>query len=274
MPYEVKPAEDTMLRSLYIFPYMTGKQLTQLLYSRGSYKEVLAKLKRLTDNGYVLRKPLPSQIQSGSVPYVYWLADTGRKYLKGLGYDFTNWRHPSEMKLVHSAHFWHALSVNDFLIAGANIANTHPDLTLVDIRHDLIISRNMQLPCRCDGWMDFRIRNKEQQCLWLELDRGTEKVKVFKEKVACLVTYAKGNYERDFGTPSITIAFATTELEHRGGEMRSWCEQVLTAMNMIYEADLFRFLALPEQYDPEWLYLAPVWEKPFDSGKSALLEIG
>lgn len=272
MPYTIKPAEDAILRSMYVFPYLTGKQLTRLLYSPGSYKEVLAKLKRLYDNGYVLRKPLPSHIQAGSVPYVYWLATVGRHYLQTLGYDFTNWRNPSDMKLVHSAHLWHVLAVNDVLIAGANLASTHADLRLADIRHDFTLKRTMQAPVIPDGWLDFRIREHEQQCIWLELDRGTEKLHAVKSKIERLVAYATSGYAQHFGTPAITIAVATTEGEHRIREMVAWCEQQLAAMGEVQEADLFRFIALPEQYDAS-LYITPVWSVPFVSHKRCLLDV-
>src|SRR5436309_2478032 len=153
--------QDAVLRSLATFPYITGKQVTKLLYSEGSYRSVLELLKKVFDAGYVERKPLPSHIQSGSVPYVYWLSATGRHYLEGLGYDFSTWQYPSEMKLVHSAHLWHCLDVNDFLIAGVNIANSNSDVQLIAVRHDLLM-KHMDLPVKPDGWMQFHIKGTEE----------------------------------------------------------------------------------------------------------------
>src|SRR5215472_12630306 len=115
---------------------MVGKQVTQLLYSAGSHRSVLELLKKLADGEYLLRKPVPSQVLRGSVPYVYWLGAAGRRYLESLGYDFSGWVQPYQMRLAQSAHLWHALAVNDFLIAGVQLANRSSDVELVDVRHD------------------------------------------------------------------------------------------------------------------------------------------
>jgi hypothetical protein len=167
--------------------------------------------------------------------------------------------------------------VNDFLIAGMNTADNNPHITLPDVRHDLVIAGQMQLPCRCDGWELFHMRGVEEQAIWLELDRGTEKIQVWKAKIEALINYIHGNYEKDFGTPTITIAvvvpFEIPNAGYRIKQLQSWTEQKLGAMNMKYEADVFRFIALPETIQAETLYLTPCWERPFSEGKHRLLEV-
>lgn len=234
-------------------------------------------MKKLFDAGYVERKPLPSQIQKGSVPYVYFLSATGRHYLESLGYDFSTWRYPSEMRLVQSSHLWHCLAVNDFLIAGMNTANSNPDVQLIDIRHDLVLKTTMNLPVKPDGWQLFHIKGMEEAAVWLELDRGTEKIKVWKAKIQALINYIHTSYEKDFNTPVITVAVVVPvdvpNREHRLQELRTWTEQVLTAMLQEHEYDLFRFIALPEEVQAEIVYLAPCWERPFSNGKHRLLDV-
>lgn len=180
--HAIRKSEDAILRSLAIFPYMLGKQVTRLLYSDGSHRSVLEIMKALFDEGYVERKPLPSQIQKGSVPYVYFLSATGRHYLESIEYDFSTWRLPSEMKLVQSSHLWHCLAVNDFLIAGINTANSNPLVQLIDTRHDLLM-KYLELPVQPDGWQLFHLKGIDEAAVWLELDRGTEKIKAWKKKI-------------------------------------------------------------------------------------------
>ena len=234
-------------------------------------------MKALFDAGYVERKPLPSQIQKGSVPYVYFLSATGRHYLESLDYDFSTWRYPHEMNLVHSSHLWHCLAVNDFLIAGMNTANSNPHIQLIDIRHDLVLKTTMDLPVKPDGWQLFHIKGIEEAAIWLELDRGTEKIKAWKAKITALISYIHTSYEQDFHTPVVTVAVVVPvdvpNREHRLQELRTWTEQVLTAMQQAYEYDLFRFLALPEDIQADILYLAPCWERPFSQGKYSLLDM-
>lgn len=268
--------EDAILRSLAIFPYVIGRQVTTLLYSDGSHRSVLEIIKKLFDAGYVERKPLPSQIRSGSVPYVYWLSATGRHYLESLGYDFSTWRYPSEMRLAHSSHLWHCLAVNDFLIAGINTANSNPDVQLIETQHDLLM-KYLNMPVKPDGWQLFHLKEIEEAAVWLELDRGTEKIKVWKAKIESLLRYIHGNYERDFHTPTITVAvvvpFSVPNREHRLQELRSWTEQQLTTLHQEHEYDIFRFITLPEDIQAETVYLTPCWERPFSKGKHRLLEV-
>lgn len=113
--------------------------------------------------------------------------------------------------------------------------------------------------------------------MWLELDRGTEKIKVWKIKITALINYIHTRYEKDFNTPVVTVAvvvpFEVPNREHRVKELRSWTEQQLITMQQEHEYDLFRFIALPEAIEAEALYLSSCWERPFSKGKYRLLEL-
>jgi hypothetical protein len=248
---------------------------------------VLEITKSLSVLDLVERKPLPSQIQRGSVPYVYWLSAQGRHYLESLpdGYDFSNWRYPSEMNLAESSHLWHALDVNDFLIAGARFAEMTSDITQEDMKHDLVMQMTMKLPVKSDGWQLFhidKIDEIEEQAIWLELDRGKESEKQWRDKVERLLMYAKyGTYADDFGTPVMTVAVVVPSYVKNAARrislLKLWTEKQLTAMGLHDEingeTDLFRFLVLPETYTDAWLYTASVWERTFSDRKHRLLNI-
>ncbi len=181
------------------------------------------------------------------------------------------------MKLTQSSHLWHALAVNDFLIAGVNVANSNPNLQLMDIRHDLVMQMTMSLPVKSDGWQLFYIKGIEEAGIWLELDRGTELEKVWKAKIVAIVQYIGSSCENDFGTSAVTIAVVVPANILGAGDrvrkLKIWTENQLTKMNKAYEHDLFRFLVLPEIYTADWLYLSPVWERPFDTRKHRLVDI-
>ena len=107
----------------------------------------------------------------------------------------------------------------------------------------------------------------------LEVDRGTEDVKVFREKIRSLVTFSKSGYQEVFHTPSITIVFATTAGNVRCTNMLTWTKQTLSDMHEPQEADLFRFATIPQgDLDPAWLFFEPFWTVPGGVSPLSLLE--
>jgi hypothetical protein len=180
------------------------------------------------------------------------------------------------MKLSQSSHLWHALAVNDFLIAGVKVAHSNPDLKLLDCRHDLLMQMTMNLSVKSDGWQLFDIRGTEEAGIFLELDRGTELEKIWKLKIERIMQYIATDVEKDFGTNGVTIAVVVPSMvmgaSERIRKLRVWTENQLTKMGKEYEYDLFRFIELPETYTAEWLYLSPSWLRPFsDKREHSLL---
>lgn len=274
MPYlfEVKPSHDSILKSLYTYYYLTAKQVCRLHYSSGSFTRVEKLLKELRDNEYVQWDFLPVKRRFGSSPAYYMLAKRGISYLRKLGFDVSILPYPSEKKQIKSLFIPHTISVNDVLIAASRLPRETSAYSLAEMRHELFLKRAMKGSVIPDGWLDFRHGN-EQICFWLEVDRGTEDVKIFRQKIKGLVTFAKTQYQEVFHTPSITIVFATTAGESRCQYMRSWTEQTLTEMYEPAEADLFRFAAIPEgEVDPLWFFFEPLWTPPYADTPLPLLE--
>ena len=159
-----------------------------------------------------------------------------------------------------------------FSIAASLLPRVAPEYRLCEMRHELSLKRTMKGSVIPDGWLDFR-RGIEQTCFLLEVDRGTEDVKVFREKIRCLVTFAKSGYQEEFHTPSITIVFATTAGSSRCNNMLTWTAQTLSNMREPQEADLFRFALIPEgDLDPAWLFFEPFWTVPGGVSPLSLLE--
>ncbi len=260
-------AEEKILTQFTTYPYLTGEQVTRLCYSRGSARYVSAKLKSLTDEKFLCRL----ERETINFPYVYCLGICGTRYLKALGYDIAAF-HPSEHTHHKPQFLNHTLAVNDFLIAASLLPSSTPAIAVVDIRHDLTLKRTSQ-PVIPDGWIDFRIREHTQVCIWLEMDMGTMDQKPFRKKVAALIEYAQSAYAKVFGTPSLTIAFATPKGHRRVQTIYTWIEQELSANHAAQSADVFRLLCIPEKHVcPEQVFLSPICMRPFDTNLFPLIE--
>ncbi len=152
-----------------------------------------------------------------------------------------------------------SLAVNDFLIAAATLPAIDPDISVYEIKHDLTLKRSQKAVIP-DGWIDFRLNDKTQLCIWLEMDMGTMDQKPFRKKISALIDFSRQSYEHIFGTPSLTIVFATPAGEQRLNNILNWTQKELTDRQSEQNADLFRFLCVPEQ-----VFCAPICVCPFDS---------
>ena len=76
-------ADEKILTSFTTYPYLTGEQVTRLLYRSGSARYVSAKLKTLTQEKFLHRLDR----ETINFPYIYCLGIRGIRYLKSLGFD-------------------------------------------------------------------------------------------------------------------------------------------------------------------------------------------
>ena len=262
--YNLTQADEAILHSFILYPYLTIDQVTRFHYRSGSATYVSTKLKTLAEQKYLFR---PKRL-SATTPYVYCLGSRGVRFLRRQGVDVLF--HPSEHETLSYPFLQHTLAVNEFLLAASLLPRAYPSITLFAIKHDLTLKCSLKrvIP---DGWMDFR-RGSLQQCIWLELDRGTMEQKRFKKKIADLLAFAMHGYEEAFATPSLTIAFATTAGETRLTNMVTWTQQELAEQRKQEEADLFRFATIPSgALDPTWLFLRANWHVLFHNACTSLL---
>jgi Replication-relaxation len=264
-----------------------AEQLTRRYYSRGSLTFVKARLKQLTDHGYLEANEQPTT--RGRSPFYYTLASKGIRYLKEVGCEVNRYYRPSR-KVKYLPFLLHTFAVNNVLIAAERLVEGVPKLTLAEMQHELVLKQD---PCKVpveqersgreantlvkhisivpDGWLDFRYdrgpgTQERRMCLWLEVDRGTVGMKDFKEKTAALLAFYKsGAYQNRFGTNSLRVAFATTDGMGRVKQMRMWIRDVMAKLQE-KPGIIERFVctALPDEIDPHTLFLTPVWYVPFD----------
>ncbi len=204
----ITTADEKIIRTFTTYPYLTAEQVTRLLYRKGSAHYVSAKLKSLTKQKLLHRL----ERETINFPYVYCLGSRGIRYVQTLGCDI-----PMFLR--------HTLFVNDFLIAAATLPVIVPDISVHEIKHDLTL-KHTRTPVIPDGWIYFRLNEKTQLCIWLEMDMGTMDQKPFRKKISELIDFSRQSYEQVFGTPSLTIVFATTAGQ---GQVRATWQSVSTS---------------------------------------------
>jgi hypothetical protein len=264
----IKPYEEAIVRSLHTYHLLTAEQLCRIHYSPGSHTYVEARLKEMTEKKLLHRLSRSSM----NFPYVYMLGIRGIRYLRALGLDVLP-LHPSEHTEKSTLFLDHILTTNDVLIAAAQLPRLVPDIQVAEMKHDLTLRRDLKNSIVPDGWIDFRIPEKTQVCIWLEVDRGTMEQKRLRQKITALLRFINTDYAGTFGTPSLTIAFATTAGQRRCDQLCEWIEKELLTSVQKERADLFCIAPLPDRaIEPKTLFVTPIWQVPFQTEPVSLIE--
>jgi hypothetical protein len=282
LPFDLGPSDEPILTMLGLYFYLTAAQITRLLYAPASHTYAQARLKRLVDAGYLQRLFLPRPSRTGSAPLVYTLARKGLNALREWGSAVDRRYRPAEARELSYLHLAHTLALNDALIALELLCRKNPRIQIADLRHERVLKLHpvvVALPDGAktgvipDGWVDLRIAGCYQECYAIELDRGTTEGKAWRRKVAALLAYADGPYQRVFGTPSLTIAVIATPVQRRRAVLLRWTEAELRAQGREDAAGLFHFTgATLADQDPEQLFLSAVWSEPFSDHLEPLID--
>lgn len=278
--------DTTLIISLSQYHYLTAEQITRLYFAPGSLIWVRSKrLKSLVDRGYI--QLVRDETGKPVLPYVYTLDGLGVRYLKKLGIETRRYFRPYQQIDKSIFFLKHTLAVNDVLIAAFLLARDVPEITLVDVQHELVLKTE---PCKVtylkttngqvrevskafvpDGWLAIAVdtppgRKPRRFGIWLEVDRGTVERKQFKEKVRAILEYIKsGEYRKRFNNKTILVAFATTAGQGRVEKMRLWIrDEVSRTQEKKWLSDLFLTTAIPQNIEPGAFFLEPVWYTPFD----------
>ena len=131
----------------------------------------------------------------------------------------------------------------------------------------------MTVPVIPDAWLLFeRVRNGNLIPIFLEIDRGTEYQRRFKQHLRARIRFIEeGGYARTFGTKSVTMAYATTATtghlpasgDTRRSTMAVWTMDVLAELGLEHWAGIFRFASVDYAglFDLT-LFEKPVWYRP------------
>ncbi len=136
-------------------------------------------------------------------------------------------------------------------------------------------NKKLSLPVIPDAWLHFDCRengvHKHDLALLLELDRGMEHQRKFKEHVRGRIELIRsGEYQRVFGVPGVVVAYLTTgqtpEYRHtRMKTMNAWTREVLGELGLESWAAIFRFAAVEFEHlygSIGALFEEPVWYRP------------
>jgi hypothetical protein len=279
-PITIGKSEHQLLEAVARFGYISAWQLTRLLYSPASKTFVQQKLEGLYHHAYVERIPVPPATARGgtSLP-AYCLDRKGWDYLKGLG--LVEGKHKSAEAAKEPMFLRHTLSSHDLLILTHLLAKAHPPIELARFETEaelkahpvLVTAQGEKTKVMPDGWVELHIDGEDQVCLALELDRNTVKRGAFCKKVAALIAYSQGMYQKEFGTESLTIAWvAALGGERRLREMLAWTEATLSQIGASNKADMFRFAALDPAIAEPAILLSSTWQRPFGTQPLPLFE--
>jgi hypothetical protein len=285
--------DQDIIRAIHTYRYMTAIDVATLLFSPSSLTYVRSLLKRLAGgedqkpDQFLYRFKLPS---SGNPQRVFTLGRLGREFLEreiGIPVDW-HFR-PEKVRGFSYNQVLHNLILTRFLVAARTWSKTHPDYCLSQIRmyYELAKEAEKSGSVVPDAWLLFERRQKIDGInafpILLEIDRGMEHQQKFKQHVRGRMEFIKkdGAYSRIFGTPSVTIVYATTGTtpeyrEARRHNMSVWTLEVLQEKKAHWEqwAAMFRFGSLePDRIYETPLFDSSMWYQPGATTPVSLLSV-
>lgn len=289
----ITEVDESILHALARFHYLTAAQASRLFYPtlRDENRYMQRRFKKLIDPEYVLRLgclPVPSR---GSAPYVYTLARKGREYLKSLGITVEDYYRPAEeQRAVENRPFMlHRLATIDVLIAVERLCqdNSHIEclrmLTERELKRGAVrvdVPAGPQSPSGSprrvavipDAWFQVSIAGGPPIAVAVEVDRGTEEQKVWREKIAAYSVWVNGPYQKAFTSDNLTIAVACPN-ERRRAVLMDWTMRELTSRNIAHFGQLFVFTATsPVEATPQRFYFGKVWHETGSAKPIGLLD--
>jgi hypothetical protein len=287
--YRINEPGRKALLALSRYHYLTAAQVSRLLYPNlaDENREAQRLLKRLADAQYVLRlRALPTP-RYGQAPHVFTLGRKGRQYLQGLGVSVRPYFRPSEEARAteNSPFMAHRLATIDVMIAADCLCRdalvTCPAmLSERELKHNAlrveVPQSNNEATRRVavipDAWFQLSVGGRPPISIALELDRGTEDQKVWRQKVAAYAVWAEGPYRAAFETDNLTIAVVCPD-DTRRALLINWTMRELTARAITDLADLFLFTATsPTTVSPKRFFFGKVWHQPHTNQRISALD--
>ncbi len=282
-PFVLSLRDHHYLQAIFAHRGLTVEQLTRLLYKPGSLTYVRVKAKELVQEKYLSRLHFPT-VSPGASPFVYTLGTRGLRYLAEADGDVEGFRP------LHAENYFilkHLLAVNDFAISAQLLPRVDADVILTSWLHDWQLQHepvtakinNTNVSSVPDLLLDFTVHAGIQKKpfampIWVEIDKGTEWGKKFKDKLHAIIQLVTSNApEKRFGVQSVTVAFATLGTAKRRDLMRQHIKSVLEEMGKLRYADLFLFASLPQELDPKQVFLSPMWYTPTSDTPLSLLDL-
>jgi hypothetical protein len=290
--YLITEVDESILRALARFHYLTAAQASRLLHPTllDDNRYMQRRLKRLVDNDYVLRLRALPVPQYGQAPHVFTLAHRGRQYTQEMGIGIPTYFRPSEEKRATWNHPFmvHRLATIDVMIAAERLCREHGVvcprmLSERELKHGAVqvqvppgptslTKETRKVTVIPDAWFQLSLSGSEPHSIAIELDRGTEEQKVWRQKVAAYAYWVDGPYQEAFETGNLTIATVCLT-DTRVQQLADWTLKELRSRNLEELADLFLFtVASPVTTAPVDFFSHPLW-RSVSNQQLSLLDI-
>lgn len=288
-PVMLSARDLAIVRAIATYRFMTADDVAQLLFRPTSLTYVREVLRRLCGGGdyvarhFLYRFPVPSSTR-GTKVRAYALGVKGREVLLEEGY-----YRPYKLRYLSYGHIWHALTLTRVMCAAHAWCRRKEScfrVAKVSLAYEL--SRTLPLvPMETEGQTTHvavvpdafvcfeRADGKKFQVL-LEIDRGTEFQKAFKQRVRGRIELVRSDmYLRVFQIPAVVVAYATIgalpmdeDRQTRRATMERWTREVVS--ELIPEEDrqewlgIFRFCTLPADIytNMNRLFVETFWRRP------------
>jgi hypothetical protein len=269
-PVIITRRDEQILREIYQYRYMTALDVAWLLFKPTSKTHVLEILSRLAGgkdtqtHAHLYRFGLPSH---GNPERVFTLGAKGRRFLAECGLPKKGYFYPYKTNHISHRHLEHSLLLTRCIVCANVWTRQQTGFNLLQVRFGYEFRRAPVVP---DAWLLFeRVSNSNRLPIFLEIDRGREYQKQFKEHLCSRIKFIEdGSYTRMFGSRSVTIAYATTgEIpeyrDRRRRTMAQWTKEVLVDLHKENWTDIFRFTCIEREslFDLA-LFDKPVWYRP------------
>jgi hypothetical protein len=287
--YTITEADRSILLALERFHYLTAAQASRLLYPKlnDNDRYMQRRLKRLVDSEYVLRLRALPMPRYGQAPHVFTLGRKGRTYLQQLGFPVEPYFRPSEERRAteNSPFMTHRLAAIDVMITADLLCLGNPSITCPRMLSERELKRNalrVQVPSLAtgqirdvavipDAWFQLAHGSESPYSIAIELDRGTEDQKVWRQKIAAYTVWVAGPYMQAFDTDNVTVGVVCPN-NQRVSQLMDWTMRELAARSKEDYAELFLFTAAsPVTTSAERFFLGPVWLQA-DTGNVSLVD--
>src|SRR3954452_13876078 len=286
--YLITEVDESILRALARFHYLTAAQASRLLYPTllDDNRYVQRRLKRLVDNDYVLRLRALPMPRYGQAPHVFTLGRRGRLYLQQLGFPVESYFRPSEERRAteNSPFMTHRVAAIDVMIAADSLCRANRSVTCPRMLSERELKRSavrVRVPSLVgeqvrdvavipDAWFQLAQGMQSPYSIALEFDRGTEDQKVWRRKIAAYAEWVSGPYMQAFETDNVSVAVVCPD-HRRVGQLLDWTRRELAARSYEEYGELFLFTsASPVTNSARSFFLRPVWFQA-DTGEAVSL---
>lgn len=293
-PQPLTKTDLLVLRAVNRFRYLTAAQLNRLLWpnnTKDKNRYAQRRLQRLTHDEYLLPlRDLPRPAV-GTAPRVHALGWRGRKALQAAGETVPSYNRPSEIIETGENPIFmpHTLATIDVLIAAERLTHDFPDIRLTQLfteRELRQLRPRVSVP-GVTGYTSARqvtvipdaifslLIGAEAQHFVLEVDRGTERQGVWRQKVLSLTHWVDSPGSADLLPGEYITVMVVTPTSRRREQLRAWTTQELTARGLFAQhAGMFALSsASPIELTPQDFFMGEHWLPPSIGAPDSLIDI-